>query len=799
MTPATPLRVLPGQRVWNAHWIWDARSTATANTRRLFRRIFSLREGEADAAECFLSAATRYRLFVNGRRIADGPPHGGYHRRYFDRHDLSEALHEGRNCIAVLVYAESPGDGGLICELRNSDGPLLETDASWRCLHPSAWREDSHRARMNHYAPFQEHLDGRLLPADWMGPEFDDANWPAAKTVGKPPRGLAQTLVERDIPPLEETVVHATGVTGTEECLGILNRQRSADLSISLSAAGRPLSLARVEAVEALLSGREGCVLAGSLREDSPAADGVYDPCIVLDFGRVLTAQLEFECTAPGGAILEVGYAERLVDGHFNNAMESPFADGYTCREGRQTVRFLFWRAFRFLKLRLRNCPQELKLHALHAIRVRYPFQERGGFHATDAVLNSVFEISRETLRLCSVDQLMDTPWREGAQWLGDVAAVTLGGIYACFGDTRMPAKFLHQSAACAQPCGLLQNTSHRETGGAGGGTIPDYSLWWIMALREHYRYTGEEAWVRTYYPDVQRILRWHLPHLNDRGFLANLPGWIFIDWAAVDREGCSGVYNALFSAALEAARAMAEFVGDRDTADWTDRLATAIRRDFVSMFYDQERGVFADARCNGRLSPTISEHTNFAALLWGCCDDELSHDIVKRFCIDQSVPEAVECQPFFSSVVLRALQRLGRTDLALEVIRKRWGDRMVARGATSCYEEWTYNGSLRSGEWQGIVRTHSHAWSGYPAEFLVRLLSGFEILAPGCTRVGVTPYAADFEYECTIPTPCGDIRVRHAAGASTVEAPRDMNVVRPRGVKLVKRQTDTSPGPVPR
>ena len=42
--------------------------------------------------------------------------------------------------------------------------------------------------------------------------------------------------------------------------------------------------------------------------------DGIYDPCIILDFGKVITARIELdiEVGIEGGSI-DIGYAERLV------------------------------------------------------------------------------------------------------------------------------------------------------------------------------------------------------------------------------------------------------------------------------------------------------------------------------------------------------------------------------------------------------------------------------------------------------------------------------------------------------
>jgi hypothetical protein len=60
---------------------------------------------------------------------------------------------------------------------------------------------------------------------------------------------------------------------------------------------------------------------------------------------------------------------------------------------------------------------------------------------------------------------------------VGDVAAVTLSGIYSCFGDTRLTGKFLKQSAANQLPSGLLRNVTNSDR---NHFLAADYSLWWI-------------------------------------------------------------------------------------------------------------------------------------------------------------------------------------------------------------------------------------------------------------------------------------------------------------------------------
>ena len=102
----------------------------------------------------------------------------------------------------------------------------------------------------------------------------------------------------------------------------------------------------------------------------------------------------------------------------------------------------------------------------------------------------------------------------------------------------------------------------------------------------------------------------------------------------------------------------------------------------------------------------------------------------------------------------------------------------MVARGETSTLEEWYENGSWRSGNFAGFLRSHSHAWSACPAEFLTKNLIGLEILEPGCRKVRLAPKEVPFDYSVVYPTPLGDIKVTYRDGKVKVQAPEGMTVV---------------------
>jgi len=775
----------PRSRTWQARWIWYPGEPGAPNAYYLFRREVVLpAEGELTL---HITADTRYQLFVNGQFIGRGAPQSQPFFQYYDSWDLSPHAGGDRVCIGVIAnYVGNLDDtrGGLLVEVVDGDAePVLISDDTWRVIRAEAWASKTFYFRMNKATPYQEHFDARKMPEGWNRLGFDDDRWQVAEVVhgrisDRPPMVSPWArLVPRDIPHMTADPVLPETVAYTEECVDIANRMRGEDLSIGLSAVGRPIQYSRLEGADALCTGGGGAVLACSSEHLDHIFDGIYNPCIVLDFGRVVTAYPRIELEGVEGAALEIGYAERLIDGHFNNALEGQFADRIVMKDGTQVYQPFTWKAFRYLKLRLRDTTEPVTIRAVKAIVSTYPYEEVGGFHSEDEMLNDIFEISRYTLRLCSNEFIMDTPWREQAQWLGDVAAVTLGGIYACFGDTALPGKFLRQAAANQHPTGMISNVSN-SVNHDWQTAIPDYSLWWMIGLWQHYMFTGEERWIHMFYPETLRIVNAHLAHVNDFGLIENMPYWPFIDWADVDRRGECTAMNAIFYGALEALVKMAALKGDTYTVNKFIRLRSTMHQHFQSRLFDPDRGCFADARVDDALSEKVSEHANMAAIRWDLCDERAAETIIDRL-YESRVVSYTEAQPFFTSVVLQALDRVGRFDLALDLVRARWGERMVERGATSTFEEWGINGSWRSGSYQGFMRTESHAWSGHPAEFLIRNLVGLEILEPGCGRVRVAPKATDFDYKAVYPTPQGKVQVVYEAGVFEIEAPDTIVVVR--------------------
>jgi len=124
-------------------WIWDGTEWRW-NCWLCFRKTFT-----AEVADGILdiTADSRYRVWVNGSLLGQGPVRGWPDQWFYDSYPVK--LDAGENVIAVHVHEFGvgtfqylPAQAGLLAELRVGDEVLLATDETWSVAeHPGFSRE----------------------------------------------------------------------------------------------------------------------------------------------------------------------------------------------------------------------------------------------------------------------------------------------------------------------------------------------------------------------------------------------------------------------------------------------------------------------------------------------------------------------------------------------------------------------------------------------------------------------------------------------------------------------------------
>lgn len=200
----------PADVDWNAQWIWTPDTEASPRNFHLCaRRDFDLPDAGGDY-RLHVTADSRYRLYVNGEWIGDGPARSFYWAQQFDTYDAAGLLRPGHNTIAVLVshYGEGTfqynpsGQAGLLVQLERRQGDawkcVLTTDKGWSIRRHDGYLRPT--MRVSCQMPFEENVDARLMPLDWMKPEGTLPDAKPAKEIGPVGTEPWTTLVGRTVP-----------------------------------------------------------------------------------------------------------------------------------------------------------------------------------------------------------------------------------------------------------------------------------------------------------------------------------------------------------------------------------------------------------------------------------------------------------------------------------------------------------------------------------------------------------------------------------------------------------------------
>jgi len=414
-----------------------------------------------------------------------------------------------------------------------------------------------------------------------------------------------------------------------------------------------------------------------------------------------------------------------------------------------------------------------------------YPRAAGADFDCDDARYAELWRIGARTVDVCSTDAFLDCPGREQRAWVSDAYPQLLVSLVSN-PDRRLVRHHLGLTARSRFAGGLL-------AGAAGcdfariGFTMPEYSLHWIRSLAAYWSYVGDEEFVRELLPVADAIIERYEHQRGASGLLEEFPGWVFIDWAQVDRDVVTGTHDAMYASALEA---YARLPGAHDVSNLIAQTAQAFEA-----LWDAQRHVYVDSIGSSGPSRRVSQHTNAAALLAGIVPrdrvtgvidrivdpagaglggrlvvtptsaDMVSHGRVPVFQFqppDDFNPETdvVAAQPWFCRFLHEALFRHGRRDLIMTSLL-RW--KVVPDNGT--FQEF----------WDAALGKSSrcHGWASSPTFDLTSYILGVRPLTPGYGRAVIDPYLGPLGYVSgRVPTPSGWISARVDAREIAVEVP---------------------------
>ena len=766
---------------WRGSWIWDKPPQETAfwwsptqgeSHFTYLRHAFSVANMPREVA-ARVTCDSRYVLYVNGDQLGRGPVRSEPEFLGWDEYDLAPSLRLGRNVIVALCHyygAAGPwwvpapalgslGRGSFCFETEAGAEVDLVSGPHWRSV-PAPWIPKNWRA-IHSFPP--EIIDGRLTIGGLHDANSDEAQWPFAVTLNAGGHG---TVLDRPpaapyTTPLPRPIAH------------LMSEMRP---PASRLGSRRLLALSMDEDPRATWIGVDG-----------PASEREVS---VWDFGRIVLGHVRLVVRATGdglaGADVDVVAGEELRDDGMPEIRPRSWAARFTVGTEREArVAFFDPVGLRYVAV---HHPTGIDVE-VEVEESRYPRVAGAEFACNDAVFTHLWQVGARTVDMCSSDAFMDCPGREQRAWIADAYVETLVSLVTN-PDTRLVRHHLELTAQSRYPDGLLAGAAACDFSESGLPT-PEYSLHWIRSLAAYWLYTGDEATVRALVPAANAIIARHEHQRGESGLLEAFPGWVFIDWAQVERDMVIGAHDALYAAAL---RAYMTLPGADDVRSLLGRT-----REAFEQLWDPDRHAYVDAL--GRSGPgrRISQHTNAAALLANIVPADRVDRLIERI-TDPSVvdggrlvvtaypgslaapemvptfqyeePEGfdserdvVAAQPWFCRFLHEALFQHHRRDLILASLR-RWPDDC---GNGTFQEFWEAPPGRTS---------RCHGWSASPTFDLTTYVLGIRPLAPGFGRAIVDPFLGPMQQLAgSVPTPYGWLTVAIDGTSARVEVPGGMAV----------------------
>ena len=680
------------------------------------RFYYFSKEFDAPAGASFSASScgdTRYQLYLNDHLVCEGPCQGSSYVTYYETMDLTPYLMEGKNTLMAKVLYVT--EGYFISVFRQSrpafwfDGKLtaegaettIGTDESWTCTREDACTFMGGPGCHSSIPPFEQ----------WSG---------ASLPTPVPVRNFYQPLLDHG-------------------CYNIFG------LGDTYPMSPRPLPQMETEDYKNMRPIRCG--------------DGFTE----YDSVTYTTAKIRFSFRAKAGTRVRLIYAEcySVADENGNrykarrDAYDDPTAqmggvfDTLIATGDKQTFVPFWYRSFRFVRVEYED--PDFTLLEFSYGGYHYPLDHAGEFRCSNPRYNEMWKVSRNTVLCCMHEMYVDCPYYEQQQYDMDSALEMLFTMRMS-ADYRMPFKSITDFAHSQMSDGMLQ-ANYPST---MVQVIPDFTLFWILMLRDYLRYAGstpvEIARVRSMTGTMDRALEGFESYLTADGLVGVTPYWHFVDWVPGWHVGVPGggftepltVTSLMYAAALKAAAQINEAVGRPGlAADYRERASTVLAA-VQTHCYDEEIGLYR----NTPHTKEYSQHTTLWAILSGAVAGEEAGALMDRT-FDGHVPVAV-CSFSMNHYMFRALELAGRY--------KEYAPRQLSGWETML--DWHCTTWCENPD---SPRSECHGWSSAPTYEFSAMVLGVYPTGNGYRSVRIRPMVDVFDLtwaKGTVPTPHGVISV---------------------------------------
>ncbi|MDR7209858.1 alpha-L-rhamnosidase C-terminal domain-containing protein [Flavobacterium piscis] len=721
------------RKPWAAKWISYPDNSNTDYGVYLFRKEISI-NAKPDKFIVHVSADNRYKLYVNGVSVCNGPSRSHLFKWNFESIDISSYLHSGKNIISSIVWnfgwhrplAQISGQTGFIIQGNTDQEKIINSDTRWVVLKSTAHKPVSVSINQYYVAGEGEEFNCEKHSWNWMDTDFNATEWKQAQEVetGKPVGCMGEwggpsihLLSQREIPLMEEK----------EQRFFKVRRSDIANIPEGFLKGKTPITIAANSKVKLLI--------------DQQVLTTAYP---VLNFSK------------GGKTTIKLTYAESLLDHNGNkgnrNDIENKQITGNSdiiiCDgKNNRVFQTLWWRTFRYVELEIETKDEPLVLNDFYSIFSAYPLEEKALFNCDNPQIKDIWNVGWRTQRLCANETFFDCPYYEQLQYIGDARIQALVSTYVS-GDSRLTKKAIAALHDSRLPIGITQSRFPSNQ----IQIIPTFSLVWVTMVYDYWMLNDDPAFVKSMIPGMQETLNWFRSRIDSTGMLGPVEWWDFVDWVnskewengnpPAAHNGNSSILSLQYVYTLEKGAAIFEAYKMHDMAVEYRNLADKIKKAVFDKCFDSNKGLIADSPEKN----TFSQHANVLAILTNTFPETTDKTkIVSALLNDKDL---AQCTLYFKFYLFEALEKAGQADQFIPALTP-WR-KMVDIGLTTFAET------------PDPSRSDCHAWSASPVYYFLSLVSGIKPASPGFKSVRIEPNFGSLKnIDATMPHTLGDIHVK--------------------------------------
>jgi len=713
----------------HAYWITlpEAASTRSRAVFAYFRLAVTL--SSASKVTVRVSAADRYRLYVNGDPIHSGPLKADRWNHFYDTLELNLAV--GENILLARVVSYPPLERTVDRSVINGPTSVISfVQEPLFLLEGAVGEQDLSTGFACWQAAADEGTSLIPAPAAWQGggaEQYDGAmaieNW---STTG----GVHWPQAEKRF---------VSGINPYGEMSPLLLKERPIPSLYERALAPIAQQPAREGEEHLIFENGQAIVPAGRKQVLELAFDVLYTAFVRLN-------------TLGGSGKIRLTYSEAYADGRRKTVRDDPATgtiNGITdviLPAGAPLSWDSFWfRTLRFMRIEV-EAVTDLTLEFPTFIETDYPLP------VTTKPLNvpdwarQLWDISLRTLNRCMHETYEDCPYYEQLQYTMDTRLEMLF-TYAVGGDTRMVRRTLWDFNCSQLPDGMLQSRYPS----AYPQVIPVFSLHWIFMLEDYYTQTGDKVLLRQYRANMDAVLDYFDRRIGESGLVESLGYWDFGDWTrqwgaragvpfAVDHGPCT-MHNLCYAQALQAAARLAGPMGRPALAEDYASRAKVILELVQQKCYDAERGLYRE----GPSFEEYTQHSQILAIRTGLITGEAAKVLMERTLTDASL---ILCSFPWMFNMIRAMEEVGMYEKVNDVIWSQYQQLLDLHLTT--VPETPYD-----------TRSDCHAWSALLLHELPRKWLGVQPGKPGWEEILIAPVPCGLP-ECsgTVHTPHGNVDI---------------------------------------